>query len=72
MTLNDLPEKDSATIHAIGGNPVARQQLRELGLVPGDTVRVLRRAAMGGPLLVECRGTQIALGRNIARQVIVG
>jgi Fe2+ transport system protein FeoA len=43
-----------------------------LGLVPGDTVRVLRRAAMGGPLLIECRGTQIALGRNIARQVIVG
>jgi Fe2+ transport system protein FeoA len=72
MTLNDLPEKDSATIRAIGGDRTARQQLRELGLVPGDTVRVLRRAALGGPLLIECRGTQIALGRNIASQVTVG
>ncbi len=71
MTLIDLAEGASAKIVSIGGRRTARQQLRELGLFPGDTVRVLRRASFGGPLLVECRGTQVAIGRGIAEKVTV-
>lgn len=69
--LGNLTDGSESKIKAIGGERNARQQLRELGLFPGDTVRVVRRAAFGGPLLVECRGTQIALGRGIAENVKV-
>ncbi len=71
MTLLELPEDTQAKIVSIGGGRGAQQQLRELGLFPGDTIRLVRRAAFRGPLLVECRGTQIALGRGIAAKIRV-
>lgn len=71
MTLVDLDEGKKAKIVLIGGERNTRQQLRELGLFPGDTVRVVRRAALGGPLLIECRGIQIAIGRAIANNVVI-
>ena len=71
MSLLDLNENTTAKVVAIEGGRGARQQLRELGLFPGDTVRVVRHAAFGGPLLVECHGTQIAIGRGIAAKVKV-
>lgn len=71
MTLIDLDEGKKAKIVLIGGERHTRRQLRELGLFPGDTVRVVRRAALGGPLLIECRGIQIAIGRAIADHVVI-
>ena len=71
MNLSELQEGTTAKIVSIGGGLVARQQLRELGLYPGDAIRLVRHAAFGGPLLVECRGTQIAIGRGIAGKVVV-
>ncbi len=46
-------------------------KLRQLGLSPGDAVRVLRRAPFGGPLLIEVDGRSIALSRGIAGRVLV-
>jgi Fe2+ transport system protein FeoA len=71
MNLSELEEGTTAKIVSIGGGSVARQQLRELGLYPGDAVRLVRHAAFGGPLLVECRGTQVAIGLGIAGEVVV-
>ena len=71
MTLLDLPQGTDARIVSIGGSRSTQQQLRELGLFPGDTLCVVRRAAFGGPLLVELRGMQIAIGRRVAAQVVV-
>jgi Fe2+ transport system protein FeoA len=74
MNIKNLGHLDDGTVGkilSISGERNARQQLRELGLFPGDTVRVIRHAAFGGPLLVECRGTQIAIGLAIAENVEV-
>ncbi len=46
-------------------------RLRQLGLVPGDQLRILRHAPLGGPLLVEINGREIALGRGVASRVEV-
>ena len=46
-------------------------RLRQLGLVPGDSLRILRQAPLGGPLLVEINGRSIALGRGVAARVEV-
>lgn len=71
MTLADLKEDAQTKIVSIDGGCGVQQQLRELGLFPGDTVRVVRRAMMGGPLLVECRDVQVAIGRRVAKKVRV-
>jgi len=46
-------------------------KLRQLGLVPGDTARVIRQAPFRGPILLEIRGREIALGRSIAARIQV-
>lgn len=71
MTLYDAVEEARVKIVEIQGNWTARHQLRELGLHVGDSVRVLRRAPLGGPVAVRNRHTVLAVGRQIARNIKV-
>jgi ferrous iron transport protein A len=45
--------------------------LNTLGIHVGDAVRVVERAPFHGPVLVEVHGTRVALGRGVARKVMV-
>jgi len=47
------------------------RKLRQYGLHIGDTLRVLRTGPMGGPLLVEVNGRELALGRAVAEHLFV-
>lgn len=46
-------------------------KLRQLGIAPGDLAKVLRHAPLGGPVLIEINGREIALGESIAAKVMV-
>ena len=46
-------------------------RLLQVGLYPGDRMRVLRLAPLGGPLLVDVGGREMALGRGVARRILV-
>ena len=46
-------------------------RLRELGLVPGTKIRVVRRAPMGDPIEVSVRGSRLAMRRSEARHIHV-
>jgi ferrous iron transport protein A len=48
-----------------------RTKLRQYGLHMGDSLRVLRAAPLGGPLLIEVNGREIALGRSVAEKIMV-
>ena len=48
-----------------------RNKLIQYGIYPGDCLRLLRKAPLGGPLLVECNDREIALGRGVAAKIIV-
>ena len=48
-----------------------RSKLTQYGIYPGDRLRLLRRAPLGGPLLVECNEREIALGRGVADKIFV-
>jgi ferrous iron transport protein A len=45
--------------------------LKQYGLHIGDQVRVIRQAPLGGPLVVEVNGREIALGRAVAKKIFV-
>lgn len=45
--------------------------LTSLGLLPGTVLRVVDVAPFHGPLLVEVGGSQYALGREVAAQIVV-
>lgn len=73
MTLLQLPRGRQATVADVRdlepGDPVARR-LRELGFVPGETVRTVTTGPFGGePLLVQVGETRFALRRREAERV---
>lgn len=47
-----------------------RLRLASLGIRPGASLKVLARGP-GGPLLVEVEGCRVALGRGLARRILV-
>ena len=69
--LSDLPENSPAAVQSVGGEARLRERLVELGFTPGARVRVLARAAFGGPLQVEVHGGTIAVRRDEAACVQV-
>lgn len=48
-----------------------RGRLGHMGVHPGDQITVLRHGALGGPVLIEVHGFQVALGRGIAARIWV-
>ena len=50
--------------------PETISRLCSLGLIPGLPVKVLRKIA-NGPIIIEMKDTQIALGRDVAESLLV-
>jgi ferrous iron transport protein A len=75
MLLSELPQGVPARVDAVQDtkdNDAISQRLRDLGFVPGETVRVVARGPWGGePLAVKIGSTRFALRRSEAGRVIV-
>lgn len=57
-------------VQVVAGQSAARQ-LAQLGIRAGTTLKVQRRAPMGGPVLVDSGSSMVAIGRGMARKVSV-
>jgi Fe2+ transport system protein FeoA len=49
----------------------ASRHLGQVGICVNERLRVLRTAPLGGPVLVEVRGTTVAIGRSLASRITV-
>jgi DtxR family Mn-dependent transcriptional regulator len=68
--LNELHEGEIATVALIGLPKSDRDRLTALGIVTGGDVKVKRRQKQGS-LSIITKGTEIALGKDIAKKIIV-
>ena len=57
------------TIYKIGGKEETKKFLESLGFVTGGTVTVISEA--GGNLIVDVKGSRIAIGRDMAAKIMV-
>ncbi len=72
MRLSEIPVGASAVIRSVDpGQAGQGRRLLEVGLVPGTTVTVERRAPMGDPTVFAFRSTRLALRRNGAELIEV-
>jgi ferrous iron transport protein A len=70
-SLADLaPGRAAVVVEVVAPEP-ARGRLLDLGLLPGTTVVLRRRAPLGDPAVYELRGTQLCLRRSEAATVRV-
>ena len=71
MRLHAMQEGVLIRVAEISAGRDLRRSLSQLGIQIGDIVFVQRHVAYGGPVLIEHRGTQVALGRNLAKKIRV-
>jgi len=71
MTLEQLVPGSRARIIDVHGGRGLCRHLEQMGLHRGDILSLKGTGAFRGPVLIEVHGSQIALGRGVARRVIV-
>ena len=69
--LDAVGENKKAKVIDIQGGWGEKRRLSQMGIHPGDVVTVVRYGALGGPMVIEVHGFQLALGRGVASQVFV-
>lgn len=69
--LSELAVGASATIRDFPKQGSAFLRLREMGLLPGITVTLIRTAPLGDPLEIKVRGYHLTLRKSEAEHVIV-
>jgi DtxR family Mn-dependent transcriptional regulator len=68
--LSEVKEGSYTIRFLTSAEPETISRLCSLGLIPGLTVRV-QRTSSKGPLVIETKDTQIALGRDVAESLLV-
>ena len=71
MTLRDLPSGSAVRVREVLGPRPLRQRLGGLGIHPGDLVEVVQATILGGPMLIQVHGAEVALGHEQADLVVV-
>jgi Fe2+ transport system protein FeoA len=71
IRLTELKRYESGKVIELGGSEAVQNRFKELGIFPGTTVSCYAKGALGGPLLVSCRGAKIALRSHAAQHIVV-
>ena len=70
ISLNRLKTGETAIIHSLKGGHGFKSRLSVLGFTPGTEVRMIQNFGYG-PIIIEIKDTNIALGRGEAMKIII-
>jgi Fe2+ transport system protein FeoA len=71
VKLSELALGASAVVRALAPYQAATTRLREMGLLPGTRITLVRTAPLGDPLEIKLRGYHLTLRRTEAEHVLV-
>lgn len=71
FTLDQANERDSLQITRLYGKNKTRLRMLQMGITPGTSVEVLRRAPLADPVEILVRGTKFALRQEEAKNIAV-
>lgn len=71
VSISELKPGKEAIIASVRGNRKIARRLADLGLTPETTIYVLKTAPLNGPIEVVVRGSKLAIGRQIAENILV-
>jgi Fe2+ transport system protein FeoA len=66
-----LADDEPATVVRIEGGHHLAARLHNLGILPGKRIRKLGTMPGSGPVMIDCDGVRVALGRGMAEHVVV-
>ncbi|MCS7164263.1 MAG: FeoA domain-containing protein [Thermodesulfovibrio sp.] len=70
-TLLDIDNGKKIKILKISGGKSIRQHLQSLGVHTGDIVTLKKSSFLGGPVLLEVNGYDVAIGKGVASKIEV-
>lgn len=70
MPLSSIQTGQNVIIESIQFDTRMRRKLQDMGLTPGVMLNVVSKSLLG-PLVVEVRGTRVALGKGIVSNIQV-
>ena len=70
MSLNETRKGDLLILESIAGGNGIKKKLRDMGLTPGVAMTVVSAPAFG-PMIIQVRGTRLALGRGLLANIFV-
>ena len=71
ISLIDLPANKIAKITSVIGGYGLQRKLQSLGIREGQEVKISSKQPFRGPLTIKVCGSQITLGRGIAKKILV-
>ena|SRR5271157_6437196 len=71
VPLDELADNQGGIILKVIAGRNALMRLCNLGLTPKAWIQKLHSAPMGGPVEIRVRDTLLAIGRGLARQILV-
>ncbi|MBN1762412.1 MAG: ferrous iron transport protein A [Methanomicrobia archaeon] len=71
VPLISLLPGERARIVALGPGKGRQHHFRTMGLMEGKIVKLIATQPARGPFVIDVEGTQIALGRGMARQIFI-
>lgn len=69
MTLEDIEIGKNGRIKSVGGIGALRRRLLDMGLTPKTSIKVIKTAPMGDPLVLYLRGYELTLRKEDAKYV---
>ncbi len=70
-TLDKVQINQIVIVESIHGGYGVRNRLNTMGIHRGDKLTVKRSGIMKGPILINVHGMDVAIGRGMARKVVV-
>jgi ferrous iron transport protein A len=70
-TLDQLEPGQTAVVVSVAGPEAIARRLMELGIAPGTTVEMVRRAPLGDPLELRVRRVHLSIRHSEARYIHV-
>ena len=71
VALTDLSIGADARVVAVRGEGAVTRRLLEMGVIPGVTVSIVKKAPFGDPIEVRVRGYSLAMRRTEANAIEV-
>lgn len=71
ITLDKLQTGQSGKIIKVKGDPDTCFKLRELGIIEGTRVHLIRKAPLGDPVVLNIKGYELALRKRDISEIII-
>jgi ferrous iron transport protein A len=69
VTLDLLKNNKEFIVRQVLAGWRAKTRLANLGIVPGTKIKKLRSAPLFGPIQVKVKGSDLVIGRGLARKI---